>query len=223
MMDRFSKGLTYAMIPSGIVGLLMLVFFIVLGFLFIVAMHVVAFEHIFPEEIQYTVINRHYGTSSTIDLTPEFNLYPLFWCLFVDASIILGICGFFKLNLSTAIGVVMIVLFAPISIPCILLTYWLQSKGKSIRKISLNTWKIVLIALTILAVLVCGASLMIMEKPDPEMMFVFPIIVISSIILIIHLSQRAKTKGSGTTSTSSKSYSAPKYSKSNHSDLADKF
>ena len=64
-----------------------------------------------------------------------------------------------------------------------------------------------MIVLTILAVLVCGASLMIMEKPDPEMMFVFPIIVISNIILIIHLSQRAKTKGSGTTSTSSKNSS----------------
>jgi len=64
-----------------------------------------------------------------------------------------------------------------------------------------------MIVLTILAVLVCGASLMIMENPDPEMMFVFPIIVISNIILIIHLSQRAKTKGSGTKSTSNKNSS----------------
>lgn len=220
MMDRFSKGLTYAMIPSGIVGLLMLVFFILLGFAFIIVTHVVAFESMFPAASQYVYSN---GSMNQVSFSPSPTLYPLFLCLFIDASVLLGICGFFKLNLATAFGLVMIVVFAPISIPCILLTYWLQSKGKSIRKISLNTWKIVLIALTILAVLVCGASLMIMEKPDPEMMFVFPIIVISSIILIIHLSQRAKTKGSGTTSISSKNYSAPKYSKSNHSDLADKF
>ena len=220
MMDRFSKGLTYAMIPSGIVMLLMLIVVIIVGFVLIIVTHAVAFEHMFPPAPQYI-----YEGGQTVQVTfpPSPTLYPLFLCLFIDASIILGICGFFKLNLATAFGLVMIIVFAPISIPCILLTYWLQSKGKSIRKISLNTWKIVLIALTILAVLVCGASLMIMEKPDPEMMFVFPIIVISSIILIIHVSQRAKTKGSGTTSTSSKNYSAPKYSKSNHSDLADKF
>lgn len=206
MMDRFSKGLTYAMIPSGIVGLLMLFFFILLGFAFIIVTHVVAFESMFPAE-SITTVYSNYAPPEVMDNTPSPTLYPLFLCLFIDASIILGICGFFKLNLATAFGLVMIVVFAPISIPCILLTYWLQSKGESIRKISLNTWKIVMIVLTILAVLVCGASLMIMEKPDPEMMFVFPIIVISNIILIIHLSQRAKTKGSGTTSTSSKNSS----------------
>ena len=221
MMDRFSKGLTYAMIPSGIVGLLMLVFFILLGFAFIIVTHVVAFESMFPAE-SITTVYSNYAPPEVMDNTPSPTLYPLFLCLFIDISILLGICKFFKLNINVALVVFVIVLFAPISIPCILLTYWLQAKGKSIRKISLNTWKIVLIVLTILVVLVCGAYLII-NPADMEMMFVFPIIVISNIILIIHLSQRAKTKGSGTTSISSKNYSAPKYSKSNHSDLADKF
>lgn len=197
MWNKFFKGLDFAMIPSGIVMLLMMVAAIIIGFAFIIATHVVAFESI-P------------------------TLYPLFLCLFIDISILLGICKFFNLNIDVALVVFLIVFFAPISIPCILLTYWLQSKGESIRKISLNTWKIVMIVLTILAVLVCGAYLII-NPADREMMVVLPIIVISNIILIIHLSQRAKTKGSGTTSISSKNYSAPKYSKSNYSDLADKF
>ena len=206
MMDRFFKGLTYAMIPSGIVMLLMMVAAIIIGFAFIIATHVVAFESMFPAE-SITTVYSNYAPPTVMDNTPSPTLYPLFLCLFIDISILLGICKFFNLNINVALVVFVIVLFAPISIPCILLTYWLQSKGESIRKISLNTWKIVMIVLTILAVLVCGASLMIMEKPDPEMMFVFPIIVISNIILIIHLSQRAKTKGSGTTSTSSKNSS----------------
>ena len=205
-MDRFFKGLTYAMIPSGIVMLLMMVAAIIIGFAFIIATHVVAFESMFPAE-SITTVYSNYAPPTVMDNTPSPTLYPLFLCLFIDISILLGICKFFNLNINVALVVFVIVLFAPISIPCILLTYWLQSKGESIRKISLNTWKIVMIVLTILAVLVCGASLMIMEKPDPEMMFVFPIIVISNIILIIHLSQRAKTKGSGTTSTSSKNSS----------------
>lgn len=206
MMDRFFKGLTYAMIPCGIVMLLMMVAAIIIGFAFIIATHVVAFESMFPAE-SITTVYSNYAPPTVMDNTPSPTLYPLFLCLFIDISILLGICKFFNLNINVALVVFVIVLFAPISIPCILLTYWLQSKGESIRKISLNTWKIVMIVLTILAVLVCGASLMIMEKPDPEMMFVFPIIVISNIILIIHLSQRAKTKGSGTTSTSSKNSS----------------
>ena len=206
MMDRFFKGLTYAMIPSGIVMLLMMVAAIIIGFAFIIATHVVAFESMFPAE-SITTVYSNYAPPTVMDNTPSPTLYPLFLCLFIDISILLGICKFFNLNINVALVVFVIVLFAPISIPCILLTYWLQSKGESIRKISLNTWTIVMIVLTILAVLVCGASLMIMEKPDPEMMFVFPIIVISNIILIIHLSQRAKTKGSGTTSTSSKNSS----------------
>lgn len=158
MMDRFSKGLTYAMIPSGIAMLLMTISYILLGFLFIVAMHGVAIDHMFPAEIQYTVINQHYGTSSTVDLTPEFNLYPLFWCLVVDSSILLGICGFFKINISTALTVVLLILFAPITIPIIVIMFFIS-----------------------------------------------------------------KCKNNTVSSTSSKSYSAPKYSKSNHSDLADKF
>lgn len=206
MMDRFFKGLTYAMIPSGIVMLLMMVAAIIIGFAFIIATHVVAFESMFPAE-SITTVYSNYAPPTVMDNTPSPTLYPLFLCLFIDISILLGICKFFNLNINVALVVFVIVLFAPISIPCILLTYWLQSKGESIRKISLNTWKIVMIVLTILAVLVCGASLMIMEKPDPEMMFVFPIIVISNIILIIHLSQRAKTKGSGTKSTSNKNSS----------------
>ena len=206
MMDRFFKGLTYAMIPSGIVMLLMMVAAIIIGFAFIIATHVVAFESMFPAE-SITTVYSNYAPPTVMDNTPSPTLYPLFLCLFIDISILLGICKFFNLNINVALVVFLIVFFAPISIPCILLTYWLQSKGESIRKISLNTWKIVMIVLTILAVLVCGASLMIMENPDPEMMFVFPIIVISNIILIIHLSQRAKTKGSGTTSTSSKNSS----------------
>lgn len=219
MMDRFSKGLTYAMIPSGIAMLLMLIVVIIVGFVLIIVTHAVAFEHMFPPAPQYI-----YEGGQTVQVTfpPSPTLYPLFLCLFIDISILLGICKFFNLNIDVALVVFVIVFFAPISIPCILLTYWLQSKGESIRKISLNTWKIILIVLTILVVLVCGAYLII-NPADREMMFVLPIVVISSIILIIHLSQRAKTKSSGTTSTSSKSYSAPKYSKSNHSDLADKF
>lgn len=222
MLDRITKSVNAAMIPSGIVMLLMGVVVIIIGFVLIISTHIVAFESMFPETAQYTIINQHYGTSTVMDCTPNITLYPLFLCLFIDISILLGICKFFKLNIDVALVVFVIVFFAPISIPCILLTYWLQSKGESIRKISLNTWKIILIVLTILVVLVCGAYLII-NPADREMMFVLPIIVISSIILIIHLSQRAKTKSSGTTSTSSKSYSAPKYSKSNHSDLADKF
>ena len=206
MMDRFFKGLTYAMIPSGIVMLLMMVAAIIIGFAFIIATHVVAFESMFPAE-SITTVYSNYAPPTVMDNTPSPTLYPLFLCLFIDISILLGICKFFNLNINVALVVFVIVFFAPISIPCILLTYWLQSKGESIRKISLNTWKIVMIVLTILAVLVCGASLMIMENPDPEMMFVFPIIVISNIILIIHLSQRAKTKGSGTKSTSNKNSS----------------
>lgn len=206
MMDRFSKGLTYAMIPSGIVMLLMLIVVIIVGFVLIIVTHVVAFESMFPAE-SITTVYSNYAPPTVMDNTPSPTLYPLFLCLFIDISILLGICKFFNLNIDVALVVFLIVFFAPISIPCILLTYWLQSKGESIRKISLNTWKIVMIVLTILAVLVCGASLMIMENPDPEMMFVFPIIVISNIILIIHLSQRAKTKGSGTKSTSNKNSS----------------
>lgn len=206
MMDRFFKGLTYAMIPSGIVMLLMLIVVIIVGFVLIIVTHVVAFESMFPAE-SITTVYSNYAPPTVMDNTPSPTLYPLFLCLFIDISILLGICKFFNLNIDVALVVFLIVFFAPISIPCILLTYWLQSKGESIRKISLNTWKIVMIVLTILAVLVCGASLMIMENPDPEMMFVFPIIVISNIILIIHLSQRAKTKGSGTKSTSNKNSS----------------
>lgn len=203
MMDRFSKGLTYAMIPSGIVMLLMLIVVIIVGFVLIIVTHAVAFEHMFPPAPQYI-----YEGGQTVQVTfpPSPTLYPLFLCLFIDISILLGICKFFNLNINVALVVFLIVFFAPISIPCILLTYWLQSKGESIRKISLNTWKIVMIVLTILAVLVCGAYLII-NPADREMMVVLPIIVISNIILIIHLSQRAKTKGSGTKSTSNKNSS----------------
>ena len=140
MMDRFSKGATYAMIPSGIVSLLMWCIFILGGFLFIIVMHGIAIEYMFPEEIKYTVINQHYGTVSTIDLTPEFNLYPFFWCLFVDSSIILGICGFFNINFSTALLVVLFILFAPITIPTLLIMFLISKlKNKTTSSSSLSS------------------------------------------------------------------------------------
>ena len=134
MMDRFFKGLTYAMIPSGIVMLLMMVAAIIIGFAFIIATHVVAFESMFPAE-SITTVYSNYAPPTVMDNTPSPTLYPLFLCLFIDISILLGICKFFNLNINVALVVFVIVLFAPISIPCILLTYWLQSKGESIRKI----------------------------------------------------------------------------------------
>ena len=156
MMDRFSKGLTYAMIPSGIVGLLMLVFFILLGFAFIIVTHVVAFESMFPAE-SITTVYSNYAPPEVMDNTPSPTLYPLFLCLFIDISILLGVCKLFKINFGTALAIVLFVLFAPVTIPILIIMFFVSKCNNTVS------------------------------------------------------------------SASSENYSAPKYSKSNHSDLADKF
>ncbi len=162
MFDRITKAVSYAMIPSGIVMLLMGVVVIIIGFVLIISTHIVAFESMFPETAQYTIVNQHYGTSTVMDCTPNITLYPLFLCLFIDISILLGVCKLFKINFDIALAIVLLVLFAPITIPIIVVMFFIS-----------------------------------------------------------------KYKNNIASSTSSKSYSAPKYSKryskSNHSDLADKF
>ena len=85
-----------------------------------------AFEHIFPKENVTEIVN-YYGQIERLDTTLEFNLYPLFLCLFIDTSILLGICGFFKIDIGTALVIALIVILAPISIPCIIIIYLLNN------------------------------------------------------------------------------------------------
>lgn len=156
MLDRITKSVNYAMLPSGIIMLLTLIVIIAIGFVTIIVTHVVAFESMFPAE-SITTVYSNYAQPEIMDNTPSPTLYPLFLCLFIDASVLLGICGFFKINLSTALTVVFFILFAPITIPILIIMFFISKCNNTVS------------------------------------------------------------------STSSKNYSVPKYSKSNHSDLADKF
>lgn len=154
MLDRITKSVNYAMLPIGIIMLLTLIVIIAIGFVTIIVTHVVAFESMFPAVSQYVYSN---GAMNQVSFSPSPTLYPLFLCLFIDASVLLGICGFFKINLSTALIVVFFILFAPITIPILIIMFFISKCNNTVS------------------------------------------------------------------STSSKNYSVPKYSKSNHSDLADKF
>ena len=126
-MDRLSKGLAYALIPTGIVYLLMTLIMIIVGFCAFLSIHIVTFEAMFSEPSVTEVIN-YYGELERTVTYSEFNLYPLFLCLFIDGSIFLGLCGFFNISVEKALLVILIIIAAPISIPCLIVCYFLNKK-----------------------------------------------------------------------------------------------
>lgn len=189
MMDRFSKGFLYALIPTGIVNLLQIPVLIIVAFAAFIAIHSIAFEYMFPEE-QETEIVDYYGKREQIDTTLDVNFFPLILCRFIDCSILPGICGFFDLDIKTAFLIAPAVVPAPVSIPCLLLCNWLENKRDSIEKVAPRVCKIISIILLVSGIVAEGISLVI--RPDPEVMLLLPASIILSIWAIYPISHKTK-------------------------------
>lgn len=93
------KGANYAMIPALGVGIINAIVLVAIVFCVFWAMHVCWFED--------------FGNPALALL-----------CLFVDSSIILGICGLFDIDMDKALTITVCILFAPVAIPILLLWRW---------------------------------------------------------------------------------------------------